>query len=44
MHCRCVHQGDLTALAKGHVDTWRAAYRGMMPAAVPMVHFSPSRN
>jgi ribosomal protein S18 acetylase RimI-like enzyme len=33
LDARYAEQRDLTALAKIHVDTWRAAYRGMMPSA-----------
>jgi len=33
MQYRYAEQRDLPALAKIHVDAWRAAYRGMIPAA-----------
>jgi ribosomal protein S18 acetylase RimI-like enzyme len=33
MNCRFAEQRDLPVLARIHVATWRAAYRGMMPAA-----------
>ncbi len=32
MDYRYAEHGDLTTLAKIHIDAWRAAYRGMMPA------------
>lgn len=33
MHFRYAEPRDLPALAKIHVETWRAAYRGLMPGS-----------